>query len=88
MRTHSSIINLRKRKKGGMDMFDRNRFKAQCVLKNMTLRDVAKELGINESTLYRKIQRDGDFTRDEINKLIMILDISNPEVIFFTDKLA
>jgi DNA-binding Xre family transcriptional regulator len=59
----------------------------------MTLRDVSKkelaeELGINEATLYRKINNDGYFTRSEINKLIEVLRIDNPAEIFFAEKLA
>lgn len=69
-------------------MFDERRFKAQLALCGMSLKELAKALDINESTLYRKIQRDGDFTRDEINKMIHILKIQQPGEIFFADKLA
>lgn len=69
-------------------MFDKNRFRAQIVLRGMTYGQVASMLDINESTLYRKIQRDGDFTRDEINKLISGLKIDDPGAIFFANELA
>lgn len=69
-------------------MFDKARFKAQIVLAGITSKELAEKLGINESTLYRKINNDGSFTRDEINKLIEILGIDNPQEIFFAEKLA
>ena len=69
-------------------MFDERRFRAQLVLAGLSIRELASKLGIDESTLYRKIKRDGDFTRDEINEMIDILHISDPKGIFFTDKLA
>lgn len=70
-------------------MFDKNRFKAMVVLRGRTLEDVSNALGINKSTLYRKIEeRDGDFSREEINKLIDFLHIENPSAIFFADEVA
>ena len=49
------------------------------------MKQVADFLGIDESTLYRKIQADGNFTREEINLLIDFLEISEPMTIFFTN---
>lgn len=69
-------------------MFDERRFKAQLILAGVTARELSAKLGINESTLYRKIKQDGSFTRDEINEMIKILGISDPKDIFFADKLA
>lgn len=69
-------------------MFDERKFRAQLVLAGITLKELASQLDINEATLYRKIKQDGAFTREEINKMIFILNISDPKDIFFTDKLA
>lgn len=69
-------------------MFNKNEFKAQIVKKGLTVKKLAEYLGINEATVYRKINADGDFTRDEINKLIDILQIEEPMKIFFAEKLA
>lgn len=69
-------------------MFDKRRFKAQIALKGKRLKDIAEVLGIKESTLYRKLKRDGDFTRAEINILIIYLEIERPEEIFFAKELA
>nr|DAK11211.1 MAG TPA: SOS-response transcriptional repressor [Caudoviricetes sp.] len=69
-------------------MFDERRFKAQIALKGKRLKDIAEVLEIKESTLYRKLKRDGDFTRAEINTLIIYLEIERPEEIFFAKELA
>lgn len=69
-------------------MFDEKRFRAQLVLADMSMKDLAAQLDINESTLYRKIKQDGAFTRAEINDMIRIMNISNPAEIFFTEELA
>jgi len=69
-------------------MFDKNRLKAQMVLVGISTKELAKRLGIDESTLYRKIQNDGSFTRSEINQMIEILGIENPNEIFFAERLA
>lgn len=66
-------------------MFKENEFRAQIVRAGKTQKDVAAYLHINESTLYRKIKADGDFSRKEINALIIFLDIKHPEEIFFAE---
>ena len=69
-------------------MFDERKFRAQLILAGVSMKELASRLNINESTLYRKIKQDGAFTRDEINEMIVILNISDPKEIFFTDNLA
>lgn len=69
-------------------MFDIRRFKAQLIIKGVTNRMLAERLNINESTLYRKINADGDFSREEINIMIDFLEIENPMDIFFAKELA
>lgn len=69
-------------------MFNKRKFMAQLALNGMTQRDLARELGINESTLYRKIIADGDFSRKEINMIVEILKIEDPVPIFFDSELT
>lgn len=66
-------------------MFCKNKLKAQMVLLGITSKELAEKLDINEATLYRKLQRDGDFSRKEINIMIEFLQIENPRDIFFAD---
>lgn len=69
-------------------MFKENEFRAQVMRAGKTYRELAEYLGINESTLYRKVKADGSFTREEINKIITFLGIENPKEIFFAEELA
>ena len=69
-------------------MFDEKRFRAQCILAGVSMKDLAAKLNVNESTLYRKIKQDGSFTREEINIMIDFLKIEDLKEIFFTDKLV
>lgn len=69
-------------------MFDKKRFKAQMILAGVTMKDLAEELGVDESTMYRKINLDGNFTREQINKLVQVLKIDTPMDIFFAKELA
>ena len=67
-------------------MFNKLEFNAQIARKGLRKMDVAKALNIDVSTLYRKVENDGDFDRDQINTLIDLLDIKDPKPIFFADE--
>ena len=69
-------------------MFNKLEFNAQIARKGLRRIDVAKALNIDPSTLYRKIENDGDFDRDQINTLISLLGIEDPKPIFFADELT
>ena len=69
-------------------MFNKLEFNAQIARKGMLKKDVAKALGIDVSTLYRKMEKDGDFSREEMAVLIELLGIEDPKEIFFADGLA
>jgi len=64
-------------------MFDERRFMAQLALAGVTVTQLAKHLGIDQSTLRRKIADDGRFTRKEINEMIDFLKIEDARAIFF-----
>ena len=57
-------------------MFNQNLLKAKIVEKGMSALDICKETGMCEATFYRKISRDGDFSRFEIEKISSILQLS------------
>lgn len=61
---------------------EKNELRAQIKRANKTNKEVAAHLGINEATLYRKIKANGNFTREEINKLVEFLGIDDPKDIF------
>lgn len=69
-------------------MFNKRLFKAQVALKGKTMRSVAKEMGVDEATLYRKMNGESDFFRHEIQILCKFLEIVNPTEIFFASHIA
>ncbi len=64
-------------------MFDSKKFKAELIIKGKNMKDIANVLGINEATLYRKVNGNSDFYRREIQIICNYLDIEDPSDIFF-----
>ena len=69
-------------------MFNKKAFQLAVVSADMTYEDVAKAIGINSSTLYRKTTGQSEFTRSEIQKICEVLEIESPMDIFFTNELT
>lgn len=53
--------------------------------RGLSQRQVARMLGISEKTFYSRMKT-GRFWSSEINKLISLLDITQPKDIFFPDR--
>ena len=53
------------------------------VREQKTMKDIADMLEISQTTLYRKIKRDGDFSRKEIQRKREFLKLKEPDKIFF-----
>lgn len=68
--------------------FDKYEFNAQMARKNKKRVELAKVLDIDPSTLYRKIENDGDFDRNQIAIIIDFLELENPMPIFFVKELT
>lgn len=66
-------------------MFNKNMFKAKVAENGVTTKKVAEILGINETTLYRKMSGESDFTRNEIQLFKKTFGLSSGDVdaIFF-----
>lgn len=69
-------------------MFNRLKFLGKVKEEGKTIKDVANFLGLNVATLYRKMNGESDFYREEMQKLITYLNITNPMEIFFAQKVA
>ncbi len=69
-------------------MFNKCEFNAQMARKNKRREDLAKALGIDPSTLSRKIKNNGDFDREQIAIIMNFLEIDDPMPIFFVKELA
>ncbi len=68
--------------------FDKGKFEELLQKSGITKKRLAEALGINESTLHRKINNEGNFDRKEIGIIVDFAKIENPMEIFFADKLA
>ena len=68
--------------------FDKVEFEVALVRAGVSRKQLAEYLGIDVSTLYRKIENDGAFTREEIVKIVELLKLDNPMKIFFAPRLA
>jgi len=68
-------------------MFQQNLLKAKIVEKGISVLDICNEIGICEATFYRKISRNGDFSRFEIEKIVEVLGLTHKErdSIFFAN---
>lgn len=68
-------------------MFKKNEFRAILARKEMSASDVARVLGIDTSTLSRKISGQSNFYRNEIAKLCKILYLTSEEIMqnFFAE---
>lgn len=71
-------------------MFDRVKFKYFVERKGMTQEQVAKQLGMDSSTLNRKTAGKSDFSRAELQQLKTLLGLSveESEEVFFARELA
>ena len=66
-------------------MVDTNALRGLIVSKGLTQQKVAHELGISPKTFYLKMKK-GIFGSNEMEAMIEILSIKNPQEIFFADK--
>lgn len=71
-------------------MIDSAKLKYHCEVKRITIEQLANKIGINPSTLNRKMKGETDFYRHEISLIKEILDLSIYEMldIFFKNELA
>ncbi len=69
-------------------MFDEIAFRYFLAKKGKTLQDIATTLGISKVTLYRKINGESDFFRDEIAKCCEVLGKENMQEIFFAKEVT
>lgn len=77
------MLSTETQKKGGEQVINANLFNAYIAAKGETQADAARVLGINPSTLYRKITGISDFYREEIETFCRHYG-ANPNDIFFS----
>lgn len=66
-------------------MFDENLFRKRLIDTDISIRELARAIGINEATLHRKIKGITDFSRNEMSiiKTKLRLNSDEFEQIFF-----
>lgn len=69
-------------------MFNKVEFDVALIRKGVKYSELAEDLHIDLSTLYRKIKNNGDFDRTQIAIIMRRLDIEDPKPIFFAPDLA
>ena len=71
--------------KGTKRMFDVNEFNKAVLERNFNYSTLAKEIGITEKTLRKKVNQTGNFTIKEINAIqeILLLNMVELNNIFF-----
>lgn len=69
-------------------MFDKKRLEAELVLQNIGKAEFAKSLGIDTSTLYKKMNGKSDWSLSEICRTGEVLGKDKIEAIFFANKVS
>lgn len=60
-------------------MFNQNLLKAKAIERGVSIAKLASEIGKSEPTFYRKLARNGDFSRFEISKIVNALSLTQEE---------
>lgn len=68
-------------------MFNENLLKAKIIEKDKSTLELCRKIGVCEATFYRKLRREGDFSRFEIKQITELLGLSSAErdAIFFAE---
>ncbi|MCV6815254.1 XRE family transcriptional regulator [Streptococcus uberis] len=71
-------------------MVDVGKLKGKIVECNTTQEALAKDIGIDKSTFYRKMKHGGNFSIKEVNLIVSSLNLSKNEAlsIFFSETVA
>lgn len=78
-------------KKGGERMVNINKLRGKIIENGLSVKDLADNLEMDRSTLYRKMNSEGDtLTISDAEKISKILNLTLEEVnsIFFSDFVA
>lgn len=68
-------------------MINADKLRGLIVEKGYSQRRVAQAIGMTEKTFYNKMHT-GTFGLDEAERMISLLDIKNPQEIFFGQKVT
>ena len=74
--------------KEGETMFDRDRFNREVKSNGLRMQTVAEAMGIDRTTLYRKLNGGPDFTLSEIQGCMSVFSSEAVQAIFFAEKVS
>ena len=83
--THSYAKITRKEYK---TIFNEDRLRLAVFERKMTIRQFCEAIEMVPKTFYAKLNRGGDFNRDEIAKMSEVLDLDDVRDIFFENEVA
>ena len=69
-------------------MFDKERFLSEVKAKGLRMQTVAEAMGIDRTTLYRKLNGGPDFTLREIQGCMSFFNDEEVRTIFFAEKVS
>ena len=71
-------------------MVNVSKLKGKIIERNTTQEALAKDIGIDKSTFYRKMKQNGCFSIQEVNLIVSSLGLSKDEAlsIFFSETVA
>ena len=71
-------------------MVNVSKLKGKIIERNTTQEALAKDIGIDKSTFYRKMKQNGSFSIQEVNLIVSSLNLSKDEAlsIFFSKTVA
>lgn len=60
-------------------MFNSNLLRAKLIEKGVSVIEICKHINVCEATYYRKVARNGDFSRREIQTISDVLNLTDAE---------
>lgn len=66
-------------------MFNEREYRAALARAGYTQKQLAKEIGVSEATLSRKV-KSGVFLTNEVYSIVRVLNLDNPGPIFFGEE--
>ena len=67
-----------------------NRLRGKIAENGYSIPDFSQKIGIKKATFYRKLKRQTEFTRSEIESISIVLNLSAEQIkeIFFDEKVS
>lgn len=64
---------------------DKLKLEYEMKSKGVSVQEMCEKLGISRSAFYRKMKQDSEFTRNEMEIIINVLQLDDPVSIFFAN---